>query len=180
MRYSVLNYSSWWVLSRIFSWEKYGGTDRHINKRIINVCCNYVDEFQTSSQPLRNWVILINALCSSSCDAFDFQQSSSTLIRQTSQNFTFFCSPDCWLEVSVLPQCPATGCSTQLFMVWLVFSHWVGFQVPRCYGVFLMRQSQSEFVRIKALAMEATRLSLQIIHQINIQKLSVRWSHCCS
>ena len=60
-----------------------------------------------------------------------------------------------------------------LFMVWLFFSHWDGSQVPRCYGVFLMRPSQSEFVRIKAVAMEATGLSFQIIHQIIIQKLCI-------
>ena len=36
-----------------------------------------------------------------------------------------------------------------------------------------MRLSQSEFVRIKTLAMEATKLSFQIIHQIIIQKFCV-------
>lgn len=150
--------------------EKIVGTDGCMNKWIINVCRNYVDEFQTSSQPFHNWVILINALCSSPFVASNFNQSNSTFIRQTSQNFTFFCSLDCWLEVIAHPQCPATGCSTQVFMVWLVFSHWDGSQDPRFCGVFLMRPSQFEFVGVKDLAMEATRLSFQII---TVQKLRV-------
>jgi hypothetical protein len=170
---SPLTYFSLWLIIislKTFERSTVERTDRRVNKRIMNVCSNYVDEYQTSSQPFRNWVILINALCSSPCDAFDFQQSNSTLIKQTSQNFTSLCSPNFWLEISVYPQCPATDCSSQLFMVWLVFSHWDGSQVPRCYDVFHMRPSQFEFVRIKALAMEATRLSFQIIHQIVVQK----------
>jgi hypothetical protein len=34
--------------------EKIVGTDGCMNKWIINVCRNYVDEFQTSSQPFHN------------------------------------------------------------------------------------------------------------------------------
>jgi len=58
-------------------------------------------------------------------------------------------------------------------MVWLVFIHCDGSQVLRCNGVFVMRLSQSEFVTIKTLAMETTKLSFQIIHQYIIQKFCV-------
>jgi hypothetical protein len=167
-------------------WEKFGGKDRRINKRIIKVCFNYVGEFQTSSQPLRNWVILINALCSSPCDdAFDFQQSNSTLIRQTSQYFTFFCSPDCWLEVSMHPQCPATGCSTQLFIVWLVFSHWDGSQVSMCYQCAMVCFScgcpNLNSSGLKPLLWRQPGCPSKLYTSSLYRNFAfLRWGHCCS
>jgi hypothetical protein len=70
---------------------------------------------------------------------------------EVSVSHIYFCSPDCWLEVSMHPEGPATGHLDTGFLGFpLSLSKcWDGTQVPSCYCVLLMQPSRLKFIKIK-------------------------------